>query len=114
MSRDTHLLNHRSIPTLDFDFFLNNLSLFPLAHKFVLARIIRMKLLDIEILNIRDSVRDTPGNMLVVSDNDTRGTRETSSNDINIFRHEMAFIPDRGCSLSQVRIITQNSSTCFG
>src|SRR5579884_855082 len=107
MSRDTHLLNHRSIPTLDFDFFLNNLSLFPLAHKFVLARIIGMKLLDIEIFNIRDSVSNAPGNMLVVPNNDTWGARETSSDHINVARNQMTFIPDGGCSLSQVRIVTQ-------
>src|SRR5436189_6232000 len=114
MPCDTYFLNNRSIPPFDFDFFVNDLSLFPLAHKFILARIIGIELLDIKILDIGDSIGNTPGDVPIMPNDNARRAGETDSSNIDISCYQMTFIPDGGCSLSQVRIITEHRSTSLG
>jgi len=47
-------------------------------------RVIRIELLKIEILNIRNGVGDAPGDMLIVSNNDAGSARKACTGHIKV------------------------------
>ena len=91
-----------------FDFFTNHLRLFPFPLVFVLMRIVWIKFLDVEVLNIGDGVGDTPSDILVVPYDHTRSTRKTCSNHINIPGYQVILKPARRNGLAQMRVVTEN------
>ena len=108
MASDTYFLDKWRLATSHFDLFANHLRLFPFPPVFVLMRIVRIKFLDVEVLNIGDGVGDTPGDILVVPYDHSWRTRKTCSNDINIPGYQVILKPDRRYSLAQMRIVAEN------
>src|SRR5437660_412542 len=102
VTRNAHLFNHRLFLSAHVDRLTNDLSLVPLALKFVLVGIFRVKFLDVEILNIGDGIGDAPGDMLVMPDDNARAAGEAGADDIDIARDQVTFVPDGRGSLAQV------------
>src|SRR5450755_3835013 len=105
MAGDSYLFNNRVFQATNLDLFLYHLGLFPLALVFVLVRILGVKFLDIEVLRIGNRVGDAPGDVLVMSDDDAGSAWEADADDVDVSRDEVAFIPDRGCRLTEVGIV---------
>ena len=114
MTRNAHLFNHRLFLSAHVDRLTNDLSLVPLALKFVLVGIFRVKFLDVEILNIGDGIGDAPGDMLVMPDDNARAAGEAGADDIDIARDQVTFVPDGRGSLAQVRVVAEDRGACCG
>ena len=111
MSRNTYFLDQRRLASPHDNLLTNDLSRFPLPLVFILIGVLRVKFLDIQVFNIGDRVRDTPGDMLVVPNYHASCTGKTCSNHIDIPCHQVAFVPDRWNDLSQVRVIAEDGRT---
>ena len=94
MARDAYLLNDGLILPFHLNLFAHDLGLFPLALVFVLIWVCGVKFLDIEILHIGYCVGDAPGDMLIMSDDDSWCARKAHSGYIKIARDQVAFVPD--------------------
>ena len=114
MSGDAYLFNNWHILAPDQNLLANNLRLFPLSQELVLTWIIRIELLHIQVLHIGDGVGNTPGNMLVMSNNHTGCAGKTDAGYIDLAADQMTFKPDRGDHLSKMRIIAEHRSATFG
>src|SRR5579885_1188607 len=114
MTSDTHLFDYWLLQPAYVDHFMDNSGLVPLALKFVLVRIFRVKFLNVKIFDIGDGIGDAPGDMLVVPNNDARRAGEAGADDIDIARDQMAFVPDRGGGLPQMRIVAEDGGACRG
>src|SRR5581483_2570915 len=101
MPCDTNLFDRRFTLVFYPNLFFDDLRFLPLALIFVLVGIVRIELLDVEVFHVRDGIGDTPGDMLVVSDHDSWGARETCAHHIDIARHQVAFKPDGGDGLTE-------------
>src|SRR5258706_2329686 len=114
MASYPYFLDKGFFDTLKSNLLTNNLCIFPFTLVFVLIGVLGVEFLNVQISNVRRGIGDTPGNELVMPNHDTRGTRKTHADSINISRNQMTFIPDRRGSLSQVWVITKDGQTGGG
>src|SRR6266516_5085386 len=90
----THFLDDRSFGSLDFDLLANHLCIFPLTHILVLIGILRIEFFNIQVFDVRDGISKAPGNILVMSNYNSRSAWKTYSNYIDITSCQVTLIPD--------------------
>src|SRR5579859_3811073 len=114
MTGNAYFFDEGSPASPNFDLFANDLCLLPPALVCILVGILRVKFLDVEVLNVGDSIGDAPRNMLVVSDNHSWRAWKTGANDVYIPCYQVALVPDRWSGLAQVRVVTEDGKTRSG
>src|SRR5205085_281022 len=84
MTSDTYFLDDGRFTALYRNLFAHHLCLFPFPLILIKMRVLRMKFLDIQVFHVGNGIRYAPGNMLIMSNHNTRSAGETCPDDINI------------------------------
>ncbi len=102
------------------DCFLDQLHIHPLAIDFVLVRVRRVDLLDVQVLDIRADVGEAPGDAVIVTDDHARCAGKGHAGDlirtISILLEAMQtdLIPDGGHLSPQVRVVGEQGQATGG
>src|SRR5207249_3064323 len=78
-----------------FDLFMTNLNVAPAGRRQITFRILRIKLLLVNILNVRADVGHAPGDAIVVSDNYARTARRRYAGHAQTRRAQVDQVPNR-------------------
>src|SRR5205809_931812 len=89
-----YFLNYRNLSPFYFDLFAHHLRVFPFTHILVLIRILRIEFFDVQVFNVGDCISKSPGNILVMPNNNTGSTRETCTDHVNVSSYQVSLIPD--------------------
>ena len=99
---------------VDLDGLVDYLHILPLALKLILARVIRVDFLDVEVLDIGADVGNTPGNVLVVADDDTGHPGKGEAHHVHFRGVQPHFIPDGGHLNAEVGVVCQQGHPGVG
>ncbi len=109
MSGDDHLLDDRG-GILNFDLLALRLCLEPFAAEFILCLPVGCfaQVLDIEILNVRETVGETPGQLFIMTGDHQGQPREGHAGDMQVIADEMVFKPDGWSTHAKMHIVCQD------
>lgn len=104
MPRDSNPKAAVPLPS-DLDNLFAHLGVNPLAVVEVPGRLARIEGLDVEVLDIRPGVGDTPGDSLIVAENDGGKPRQAHARDIYAGCLQMDHVPNAGQTVAEVRVV---------
>src|ERR1051325_1511137 len=81
-------------PFSHLDLFVADDCILPHRWCLILLRIVGIEFLDIKILNVWSNIRETPGDVIVVANNDAGQTRRADSGDAHAGRAQVDHVPD--------------------
>src|SRR5947207_11543455 len=90
----TYFFDDRLPCSLYFDLFAYDLRIFPLTHIFILIGIFWIEFFDVQVLNVGDCIGKSPGNILVMSYDNTGRAGKTYTDHIDITSYQVALKPD--------------------